>query len=60
MPAARPNAISERLFRNHPMDLSQGGGRLLSRFGSKPVLVLNARARRCDPRSGETGGLTSA
>jgi deazaflavin-dependent oxidoreductase (nitroreductase family) len=46
MPAARRNALTEFLFRIHPWVYRKTGGRLLSRFGNTPILLLFTRGRR--------------
>lgn len=46
MPAARRNAITEFFFRIHPWIYRKSGGRILGRFGSSPILLLETRGRK--------------
>lgn len=51
MPAARRNAVSERLFRIHPWIYRKTGGRLLGKLGPSPILLLNHVGRKTgEPR----------
>jgi deazaflavin-dependent oxidoreductase (nitroreductase family) len=46
MPVARRSTLTELLFRAHPWIYRKSGGRILGRFGSSPVLLLNTRGRK--------------
>lgn len=46
MQAANRNAFSELFFRVHPWIYRKSGGRLLSKFGDTPILLLNTKGRR--------------
>jgi deazaflavin-dependent oxidoreductase (nitroreductase family) len=46
MPAARRNVLFELLFRVHPWIYRKSGGRILSKMGPSPILLLDSVGRK--------------
>jgi len=55
MVAVKRNAFTQALFRIHPWIYRKSGGRLLSRLGGVPILLLNTQGRKS--RQPRTNGL---